>query len=472
VKRAIVIGAGVQGLLIAKELCEAGMGVEIFSAGEDPRRKLDAILKDQTPSLRYAEEADRSQENPGLRSTSDTGVGGNQMVLKQLSGDTRSATCGGEAGRSITLLEGCNSWSELSGPAFDWQIRTTRRAMELWRELFANDRDLFEGTSLHTDSILRLFGGAGELEGAAKLLRSLDARCDVLGVGELTTVAPCLVEACGRGTVSGALRIEGFSLNILRFVGNLLDWLERRGARLRWNWECREVVSDSSGEVEGVRFEAAKPQANQASRSSRVGFEQADHYVVAPGAYCGAGLLDQLGIELHGVAGRWLLMPQPQGFSVPLKMRCAESQINLNFVPYFDSGRGREYVSVSGGYIEAGEFPFACDPAEIAKVDAALERAARRVLPGGEIERSDAICMRSATNDHRPAVAIRGTAAGGFFVFHSGLNTGTAAMAPAIARAISELLSEKEGLDVIQPRLEPTGIEPATSELQTRRSPN
>ncbi|MGC4031005.1 MAG: hypothetical protein QM754_04560 [Tepidisphaeraceae bacterium] len=168
-----------------------------------------------------------------------------------------------------------------------------------------------------------------------------------------------------------------------------------------------------------------------------------------------------LGVELAGLAGRWLLMPKPERWAGPVKIHIGprltpngpRPVLDLNLFVYFDSERQQEMLAVGGGYLHVGQYPFSYDEAEMRLVDADIAAAVAHWMPSiyaeaqaaGTLVRSSATCVRSITANDCPAVVCTPTAAGGRLIFHAGLNTGTTAMAPAIASDITAVLCGESG---------------------------
>lgn len=346
----------------------------------------------------------------------------------------------------LRLRREANSDGAAISHTFNWYLDTTRRSMGLWRNHFTSRRFLFDGGSLNEGPVLRLYNERGVSEAAAEAHTKLGVLREAPALEVVAKSCPWLATACGNGTIQGAIFVEGYTFDIRHVVKNLLNHLEDRQVRFSWNSLCEEAILDSHDQVTGLRFSH--------------GMEFASDYVILPGAYAEHGLLEQFKVRISGVAGRWLLIPRPPGFLNPMKshfsMRstagCTRPVVDLNFTPYQDRSRNRDYLAIGGGYLHAGSFPFRYSRDELGIVDAEIERAVRLLMPewfekcerAGDVIRSEALCVRSFTPDDRPAVAVRQTDRGGAFILHAGLNTGTTAMAPAIAASVVDYIASDD----------------------------
>lgn len=451
-RTAVVVGAGIQGLLTALALRERGFAVRVHAAGADPRS----------------------------------------------GGVTRSSTSDGEAIRLITPLEGCPyvghaadspeiagifekpysqggwlgratmpdeadwlrrrqaAWQdrERVAKALHWYAETSRRAMTLWPKLRAEHPRVFANVDWLECPVLRLYDDTPTALTAREVHRQLGINAATLYSPqidpnhiEILRGYPWLGEAWQRQRIGGAFTVGGTALNIKRLVRNLINDLERRKVHFAWHSECQHVSFDNNNQVKGLQFNN--------------GMIRADDYVIAPGAYAGPELLRSLGVELAGLAGRWLLIAKPQNWGGPVKIHLGprltasgpRPVLDLNLFPYFDADRQQEMLAIGGGYLHVGQYPFSYDKAEMRLLDADIAAAVSHWMPNHYAEaqaadtlvRSAATCVRSITADDRPAVADFLTDTGGRLIFHAGLNTGTTTMAPAIAADIAAVLCGEIG---------------------------
>lgn len=336
----------------------------------------------------------------------------------------------------------------------DWYALASARALDLWSRAARDDAHLFDGASLYQGAITRLYDSPPVASTAARqhqdrgvLVRHIE------DAASLKAQVPLAESSIGAGTVRAAVVTRGMSLDIRRFVANLIEHLE--GLEVTFSWNTR---------VTGLRWHDGE---RLSAVQTPAGEVAARDVILAPGAYSPPSLLEPLGGRITGVAGRWLLMPRPPGWAGPLKLHLtpegqgvAGPALDLNFMAYHDQARDRDALAVGGGYIHVGGPPFATDPAQLARVDAQIASAVERLWPEwwrrcdreGAIVRSSALCVRSFTTDDRPAFINRPTTLGGRFVVHAGLNTGTATMAPAIAEAIADVLEgSRESAGMLHP---------------------
>ncbi|MGC4031006.1 MAG: FAD-dependent oxidoreductase [Tepidisphaeraceae bacterium] len=277
-RTAVVVGAGIQGLLTVLALREKGFAVRVHAAGADPR-------------------------SGGL---------------------TRSSTSDGEAIRLITPLEGCPyvghaadspeiagifekpysqggwlgraptaddadwlskrqvAWRDRDrvAKAVDWYVQATRRAMALWHKIRASHPRAFDHAEWLPSPVLRLYSDAETaltaLEVHHKLGIDTTAICSPQtdpSDSEILRGHPWLGEAWQNGRIGGAFSVGGIALNIKQFVRSLIDDLERQKVDFIWHSECERVTFDNTNHIKELKFTN--------------GTVSADNYVITPGVIPG-----------------------------------------------------------------------------------------------------------------------------------------------------------------------------------------
>lgn len=462
----LVVGGGILGALTAYYACRAGRAVTLVARGDDPRR-------------------------PGA---------------------ARSATFSGEDLRFVSLLEGRPYLGPAADPALvdyaaafscpataggwldrppesydpderDWLRRRTERggdapyvaaltarflgenraSLVLWRELVAQEPELWRGSDVQDAGILRLYAHPGILQTAAALHHEHGSLRQHLDAAQLAALQPALSTACRSGAVAGGLHVDGLVFRAQTLVRRLLDQLQARGARLRFGVDLVGLALDGEGRVLGLR-------------AADGSLHQAQDYALCVGAYDAPGLLRGLGADgaIMSVLGLWLRLPAPEGLTLPLKLQGARlvareggaaqamrPVVDLN-VHVLRDPDGAPVLYAGGGYLFTGSARRAEAAVErlrdegrarvLAEVHALLERclgdAYRAARARSQIVESPSPCLRSFTADDQELVLereARGPLGPGRLILTAGGNTGTTAKAPLLAqRALARLASCRE----------------------------
>lgn len=449
----LIVGAGISGALLACYAVREGHEVTLVAAGADPRAGAPEHVSGSTFAGEDLRFVSLLEGRPYLGPASDA------LLMDYAAAFSRPVGGGGWLDRELAAYDEAEQSflrqrAERGGDAAYVAALGTRYAVEnraaldLWRRLIEEEPALFADTELHTTGILRLYTHGGLLAAAAALHREHGALRRSLDAAEIASAQPALAGACRDGSCAGGLLVDGLVFRGQTLVRRLLDWLEARGASVRFGVDLARVERDVDGRVIGLRSVAGE-------------LLQAQHYALCVGAYDSPGLLKGLGpagtSAVMGVLGLWVRLPAPAGLSLPLKLQgtrrlCdaapgdAEAPlVDLN-VQVLRDERG-PVLCAGGGYLFTGSpGRRGAGPAEArarvsAAVHALLEQyfgdAYRSARSRGEVIESPRPCLRAFTADDReleielPALGPKGP---GRLVLAVGGNTGTTAKAPLLAR--------------------------------------
>lgn len=310
-----------------------------------------------------------------------------------------------------------------------------RESLPLWDEWKAADPQLFE-SSLIREDILRLYSDPAQFAAAVARQDRIGATKRVLAPKELVAAHPGLAGAVEGGHIAGGVEVVGFTVNVHKFIHQLLDRLESAGAHFAWNQSAQSLLFDEHARINGIRTSA--------------GVLDAVHYVVSPGAY-GDNLLagSRTHGRIHGVLGAWLRLPntQPQlehSMKLARKGHITEDS-NITIVTDTD---GSPLLVVGSGYGYTGVDPRNIDQAQLHQIYQGLVDTAQKYFPkayqaalsAGTLEGSFKYCVRPWTATSLGIFESIRTSHGGSCVITGGHNTGGFAQAPSTARAVLDAL--------------------------------
>ena len=253
-----------------------------------------------------------------------------------------------------------------------------------------------------------------------------------LDTKELTEKYPALADACANGVVVGAMETVGFTLNVHKFMTQLLDYLEQVGGQCFWNNRITRILRDDHSVVIGL-----------VSDSQTIA---ADNYVISPGAY-GSELLKgtQTENKIHGVLGGWMVIPNlAPKLEHSLKIaRKGHITADAN-VTVATNYQGEEILIVGSGYGYTGLDPSNIRTDELEAMYCGIEDSIKCYFPtayetakqSGLLKASRRYCVRSWTSTSLGIFEMIESANGGRLIVTGGHNTGGFAQSPAIAKAV------------------------------------
>ncbi|NRA85934.1 MAG: FAD-binding oxidoreductase [Rhizobiales bacterium] len=438
-KRVFLVGSGVVNLITALELSQHGFDIEIFDRMPNPLRTthfpsnstgatfggMDArifSLNESRHHLFRGKDTSFSKRSPFRKSVAEDGW---------LSRDVESFN---QAERAwITRLESIPYW--LSGVYNEDIIKFNRESKEGWKSIFSLYPQILRGVNFN-NTLLRVYQTAEAFQSAIRSEENLGALRDVIPVDRLAKIQPCFAESIQAGSVSGALRVEGFSLNVIGFSRNLIRFLQDAGVTFHWNAELDALTTNNEGEVTGLRF----------GKEERM----ADHVVICPGAY--AKLKCETLRPTRDIAsmmGMWITLPNEKNpLSAPLKIRrqgfaATEAAEGANIIPGHDA-QSRPVIYCSSGHSFIGNKPDAADSSETEKLIRCIKDTAQELFPDkyAEAERLGMLnvppkyCVRPWTPSGLGIFDTLRTISGGHLILTGGHNTGGFAQAPAVAKAV------------------------------------
>lgn len=253
---------------------------------------------------------------------------------------------------------------------------------------------------------------------------------------------PVYESACEQGKIAGGAIIDGFAFNIHQFIDNAITYLEVWNVTFFWNKEVANIVLDKDGRTLGLQVR-------------HHGLVTSDHYSINPGAY-GNDLLNNTPARgrICGVAGRWIIIPRPDGFTLPTKIltdsRVGSSIGDNNLTPFMEDGK--PMLAMSGGFVFIGSDHQEMPASDVCgMIDTENERIIQLYLAPyyNELQKNNEIkpwtntCLRSFTYDDIPVHEIMETARGGVLTITAGTNTGTTTIAPYLADWSAQALIRK-----------------------------
>ena len=435
--KAILVGAGIINLMVARTLLDRGADVEIIDAGPDPRtkpdwRQLGATHGGGDARMFCFTEADNYNEKGNVvysdmkRVMSTTIRNGGWLAIPP---------------EQMTMTEQVWLRNHCTLPSWMAEIFTedihhfNMASCPLWEQLQDTASHLFNDVQL-TQGVLRLYSQPEKVVSAQALHSRLGSLKQVLDVQELCDRHPTFRPAVAKGEIAGALEIKGFTLSIHRFTAKLLQDLETRGAQLRWNLPATHLERNTNGEPCGIQ--------------TPVGLLEADHYVLSPGAY-GNLLLQgtRSSGKVQGILGLWLNLPNlsPQ-LQRSIKIH-REGHVGEDSNVTVGTRNGEPTLMLGSGYGFIGNHSLNMESPEIDHLFQALEVTAGRFFPqayeqavrAGTLYGDRKACIRPFTSTGLGIFEVLRTETGGRMVIATGHNTGGFTQAPIVAEAVADTLA-------------------------------
>ncbi len=429
-----LVGGGIVNLITALYLVRHGYEVTLYDKAPDPRAKADWIEYGCTRGggdgrMFTLTEAD----SYNARSRRSDGTSNNLLTLP-VSND------GWRVSKPDDPLDLERQWVDEFHQLPTWLAESYNRdifsvnqaARSQWTDLMRTDPALFGKSTGYREGILRLYLEADYF--ARHIIRNnrVGATRRVLTSGEVRDNYPALAAACDNGTVAGGIEVVGFTVNIHKFVAQLITLLESEGAELRWNTQVAGIQWERPGIVAGLETETA--------------LIRSHHYVLSPGAYGNELLRDtESHGKIQGMLGVWLTIPniEPQ-LSKSVKIarnghRAEETNVTLAI----DESGGSTLICGSG-YGWTGLDPQNIDLAQLDALFDGLDDTLRRFFPKAhEAARADGTLHESRQHCIRPWTASclgvfeRVAAMGhGVLIVTGGHNTGGFTQSPVVAEAV------------------------------------
>lgn len=425
------IGAGVVNLISAHFATRAGMAVRFIDAGPDPRAGANWTRYGCSAGGASARMFTLSEmDNYNCRQVHDdmnwqfsrsvAELGWNVCDVNSLSKDERVW---------IDDFERVPSWL---ADSYNQDIfKFTRESKSLWEQWMEEDPDLF-ADSVITRDILRVYSDYDQFQSSLGRQDRIGATIRSVTVDEIATEQPILSTAAHRGLVAGGVYVHGFTVNVHRFISNLIHQLESRGANFEWLRKMTSIERGADGSIEGVMLDNGD-------------FVQGN-VVISPGAYADGALRGTMAHkQIAGVLGAWLTLPDPGvGLRNSLKLaRKGHIVEDANVTVALDEN-GNRVVIIGSGYGFTGFNPSNIDQGLLEHIYAGITDTAKQffsesyqqILDDGSLRDSLKYCVRPWTP----------TGLGIFETFHAanddqlivvgGHNTGGFAQAPATGMAV------------------------------------
>lgn len=444
-----IVGTGITSIMTALRLSDLGYPLIVYSKGPDPRLDHDAEQYGATGNGRSARFVTGLEGKPHLFEGS--------IVPDQLNELFSHFSDGGWLTKPISEYpKNDQAWLTMrheaaTSPGHIANLYDTyytifgRESILDWIELQELKPALFAGTDTtgHKDGVLVLCSSDRLLEITVQQYKKYNFLKRILTKHEVTELAPVYEDACNEGHIAGGLIVDGFAFNIHNFIDNCLNYLEQKNVQFVWNEEILRVELNSNKRVIGLE-------------TKNIGLVTSKHYSLNPGAY-GNTLLDNTPAQnkIAGVAGRWLIIPRPEGFTIPTKIltdsRLGPSIGDNNLTPF--TSNGKEMVAVSGGSVFVGSDHYSMPSPDICRmIDTENERILQlylvshynRFKDNDDIKAWTNTCLRSFTYNDQPVHEAIETEQGGVLTITAGTNTGTTALAPYLAKWTAKALTSKE----------------------------
>jgi glycine/D-amino acid oxidase-like deaminating enzyme len=438
---ALVVGAGIVGLMTALTLVKAGYEVEVIDACADPRQgpmwhSLGCTHGGANARMFSLTECDNYHDRDALPGALL------HDYLRQ-----RVSDMGWLIGRPDDYTAEDVNWIQQSLAMPVWLadqynddiFALSHESLEYWRDLMTANPGLFDGVE-YCEPLLRVASSAEYNAKQLKRQLRVGSYLTDLDPAQVVDRYPSLAAGVASGDIAGGIEVTGFTVNVHDFTERLLGHLEGLGVRFHWQTAADRIMRQD-GTVTGIGVKDA--------------VLRADHYILSTGVY-GGDLLKGTASEgkVHGVLGAWMTIPNLEPcLTVALKIaRLGHIAGSGNIIPARDA-QGRPILIFGSGFGYVGHNPANIDPEEIEALYASMEdylaamfpAAFNQALADGSLRQSRKYCVRPWTASSLGTFEVM-PAQSGLMVIASGHNTGGFAQSPAVGRAT---------LDALQGRLHP-----------------
>jgi glycine/D-amino acid oxidase-like deaminating enzyme len=430
-----LVGGGIVNLVTALQLVRHGYDVSLFDKAPDPRINADCAEYGCTRGggdgrMFTLTEADSYNS----RSLHPDGTSNNLL--------THSVT---EDGWRISKpgdpLDLERRWAEQFHRLPPWLANSynndifavNQEAKRQWADLMRSDPALFNDTTGYREGVLRLYMETEYFNRHITRNNEVGAIQRILDTSQVCDEYPALEDACKNGTVAGGIEVVGFTVNIHKFLSQLVDLLEDEGVQFHWKTQATGIEWAASGAAGGIETES--------------GVVRSRHYVLSLGAYGNDLLRDTASHgKIQGMLGVWLTLPniEPQLTRSVKIARNGHRAEETNVTLAADESGGLPTLICGAGYGWTGVDPHNVDSAELDTLFDALEDTLRRFFPraleaaraAGALHNSRQLCVRPWTSSCLGVFERIETVRGGRLLVTGGHNTGGFTQSPVVAQAV------------------------------------
>ncbi|MGJ8626338.1 MAG: NAD(P)/FAD-dependent oxidoreductase [Sulfitobacter sp.] len=427
---ALVVGAGIVGLITALTLAEAGYDVEVIEAALDPRQD----PRWQTMGCTHGGANARMFSLTECDNYHDREVQPDQPLHNYLRQPI--SEMGWLIGHPENYTEEDESWIRQSMAMPIWLAEhynqdifaLSHQSLEAWRALKVRHPHLFEDVNF-CEPLLRV---ASTVEYNAKQLKrqmQVGSFLKQFEAEQIVDAYPSLVDGVENKEIAGAIEVSGFTVNIHNFSERLIGLLEKLGVRFRWQTQAKQI-NTKGGVVSGIETDT--------------GSLCKDHYFISTGVNTDTLLKGTASDgKVHGVLGAWMTIPnlEPQ-LDVALKIaRVGHIAGSGNIIPAQDS-QGRPTLIFGSGFGYVGRDTDNIDPEQLEALYVSMEdylsamfpAAFDQALADGSLRQSRKYCVRPWTASSLGTFEVL-PAESGLLVIASGHNTGGFSQSTTVAQA-------------------------------------
>ncbi len=434
-----IVGAGIVSLITAYYLAAAGYNITIYESSPDPRKSEHWSKYGCTRSGGDARMFS-IRENNNYNDKDFTGVDCfNNSYFRTKVSEHGWAICD-----TNNLSEPEQRWLHEYEAVPQWLanvynndiISFNHESKLLWSDLIENASELFQGVEL-TEGIVGMCSDEAHYQQVVERHKKAQSLKRTLTPQQLIEKYPALEDACKNGLVAGALELVGFTVNVHKFMANLLNYLEQVGVQCKWNQRITKIDRNECGEV--IRL---------LSGDDAIA---ADNYIISPGVY-GNELLRGSKSEnkIQGVLGGWMAIPNlAPKLEHSLKfVRKGHITEDGNITVAKDS-QGQDILICGSGFGYTGLDKSNILPDQLEAMYWGIEDSLKHYFPtayeqakqSGALEASRRYCVRPWTPTSLGVFETISTISGGKLIIAGGHNTGGFAESPAIALAVLAALT-------------------------------